>query len=160
MTRTTKIHGRILTAPLQALQRLGSWIFRPVFDWFFEKVCSWLIYESPLNAPLTDFDELRHELKPGDVVLVEGRSRVARIIQHLTTSRWTHAVLFLGRLEDIENDKLKAVVLRHFDRKNCTKRNPQLIIESELGIGTVVRPLAEYQGEHLRICRPEGLVPP
>ncbi len=33
----------------------------------------------------------------------------------------------------------------------------QLIIESELGEGTIVRALTAYEKEHLRICRPRGL---
>ena len=33
----------------------------------------------------------------------------------------------------------------------------QLIIESELGMGTVVRPLTVYESEHLRVCRPRNL---
>jgi hypothetical protein len=32
-----------------------------------------------------------------------------------------------------------------------------LIIESELGMGTIVRVLTTYEGEHLRICRARGL---
>ena len=123
----------------------------------FQKACRWLTTETPLPEPITDYDELRHELKPGDVVLVEGRSRVARIIQRLTMSRWSHAILYIGRLDDIEGEKLQQAVNCHFDKNNCQKRNPQLIIESELGIGTVVRPLSAYKGEHLRICRPNGL---
>lgn len=59
----------------------------------FQKACRWLTTKIPLPDPITDYDELRHELKPGDVALVEGRSRVARIIQRLTMNRWSHAVL-------------------------------------------------------------------
>src|SRR5690606_22965874 len=33
----------------------------------------------------------------------------------------------------------------------------QLIVESELGTGTVVRPLAAYDQDHLRLCRPREL---
>ncbi|MCL6269864.1 hypothetical protein M3P05_07905 [Sansalvadorimonas sp. 2012CJ34-2] len=120
---------------------------------------SWLTYESEVSRhALSDFDEIRHELKPCDVVLVEGRSRVARIIQRLTFSRWSHAMLYIGRLEDIEDEELSALVRKHFDRDLSSSRNPQLIIESEFGIGTVTRPLSIYRGEHLRICRPQGLV--
>ena len=121
--------------------------------------CSnWLTDEPKLkNISLSDFDELRHELKPCDVILVEGRSRVARIIQRLTFSRWSHAMLYIGRLEDIEDEQLDNIVRRHFDRSLSQSKNPQLIIESELGVGTVTRPLNTYRGEHLRICRPQGL---
>ncbi|MFG1489233.1 hypothetical protein ABMA58_08270, partial [Oceanospirillum sp. HFRX-1_2] len=33
----------------------------------------------------------------------------------------------------------------------------QLIVESELGMGTVVRDLASYKQDHIRICRPRGI---
>ncbi len=148
----------ITQAPL-ALKTAVKNQYRRIRTTLVNKVSHWLIYEPPLSAPITDFDELRHELKPGDVVLVEGRSRVARIIKRLTLSRWSHAALYIGRMEDIEDERLQKAARRHFDRAKCTKRNPQLIIESELGIGTVVRPLMIYQGEHMRICRPEGLSP-
>ncbi|CAM3644778.1 hypothetical protein [Parendozoicomonas haliclonae] len=134
-------------------------VWQRVWQRLFDKVCHWLTHEPPLPHPISDYEELRHELKPGDVVLVEGRSRVARIIQRLTMSRWSHAVLYLGRLDDMDGEPFEQPVIQHFDRSSTHKRNPQLIIESELGIGTVVRPLSVYQGEHLRICRPEGLTP-
>ena len=155
MVQGRQIHGRMLRA---ISTHLSTWWYK-LYGRLFDRVCHWLASESPLEAPISDYDELRHELKPGDVVLVEGRSRVARIIQRLTLSRWSHAVLYIGRIDDIEGEKLQQTVSKHFDRSSCYKRNPQLIIESELGIGTVVRPLMVYQGEHLRICRPEGLAP-
>ncbi|WP_281648266.1 hypothetical protein [Parendozoicomonas sp. Alg238-R29] len=149
------IQGRIRRSLFKPWSKPWKMFSHAVFD----KACQWLIQETPITTTVTDYEELRHELKPGDVVLVEGRSRVARIIQRLTMSRWSHAVLYIGRLDDIEGDKLKRAVIRHFDRSSSSKRNPQLIIESELGIGTVVRPLLTYKGEHLRICRPDGLAP-
>ena len=138
-------------------------LWQQTSSWVVQKISAWLTFEAPLSRPITDFEELRHELKSGDVVLVEGRSRVAGIIQRLTLSRWSHAVLYIGRLDDIDCDKIRQAILRHIDhaalRKTSSRRNPQLIIESELGIGTVVRPLSVYEGEHLRICRPKGLTP-
>ncbi|WP_205599145.1 hypothetical protein [Halomonas faecis] len=35
-------------------------------------------------------------LEPGDVLLVEGSSRLSTVIQYLTQSSWTHAALFVG----------------------------------------------------------------
>ncbi len=37
-------------------------------------------------------------LRPGDVLLVEGDSRIATGIKYLTQSTWSHAALFVGPL--------------------------------------------------------------
>ena len=114
----------------------------------------WLNHKSPRSEyPLCDFDRIRYELRPCDVVLVEGRSRVAGVIQMITQSAWSHAALYIGRLHDIEDPELRALVIQHYG----DAPGHQLLVESELGLGTVVRPLHTYEGEHLRIARPHGL---
>ena len=114
----------------------------------------WLMQESSeFNSPLCDFERIRHELKPCDVVLVEGKSRVSNVIKQITQSPWSHAMLYIGRLHDIEDDRIRETIRQAFDGSP----DEQLIIESELGFGTVVHPLSRYEGDHLRICRPNGL---
>ena len=114
----------------------------------------WLQYKSPQpNQQLCDFERIRHEIKPCDIVLIEGRSRVSEVIKLITQSTWSHAALFIGRLHDIEDAELRNEVRRHY----FGPLDQQLIIESELGTGTVVRPLQAYEEEHIRLCRPRGL---
>ncbi|MEJ2509146.1 MAG: YiiX/YebB-like N1pC/P60 family cysteine hydrolase [Gammaproteobacteria bacterium] len=124
-------------------KRVGSWLTR------------WLTKElhEPDDALLYDFDRLCYEIRPGDVILVEGRSRVSDVIKLITQSPWTHAALYIGRLYDIHDPHLQTTVREHYDG------DPQepLIIEALLGEGTVIHPLSKYHGEHLRICRPKGL---
>ena len=105
------------------------------------------------SIQLCDFERIRHEVKPCDVLLVTGRSRVSQVIKQTTQSPWTHAMLYIGRLHDIEDDRVRQAVSKSYDGSF----DEQLIIESELGIGTEIQPLKKYQGEHLRICRPKGL---
>ncbi len=105
------------------------------------------------NCPLCDFERIRHELRPCDVVLVEGESRVSNVIKQITQSPWSHAMLYIGRLHDIEDERVRQTVKESYDGSP----DDQLIIESELGFGTVVHPLSRYEGQHLRICRPNGL---
>ena len=115
---------------------------------------NWLIRNTQKKEnPLCDFERIRHEIRPCDVLLVEGRSRVSQVIKQTTQSSWSHAMLYIGRLHDIEDDRIRQVVSQSY------KGSPdeQLIIESELGIGTEILPLKHYEGEHLRICRPKGL---
>ena len=125
-----------------------------MINWIRSSVVNWLKHKKPLpNAPLSDFARIRHEIKPCDVILVEGRSRVSEVIKLITQSNWSHAFLYIGRLHDIE-DPLLRERLGSFYHGNADK---QLIIESELGMGTVVRELTVHEKEHLRICRPRGL---
>ena len=123
--------------------RLGAWLTR----WLTKE-----LHEAD-DALLYDFDRLCYEVRPGDVILVEGRSRVSEVIKLITQSPWTHAALYIGRLYDIRDPELQTSVREHYDG------DPQepLIIEALLGEGTVVHPLGTYRGEHLRICRPKGL---
>ena len=113
----------------------------------------WLTKQRPpREIPLSDFERIRYELKPCDVILVEGRSRVSEVIKLITQSPWSHAALYLGRPHDIEDARLREIVMQYEFGEN-----QQLLIESELGLGTVIRPLNVYEQEHLRICRPKGL---
>ncbi len=108
---------------------------------------------APVDFPLSDYERVRHELKSCDVLLVEGRSRVSRIIKMMTQSPWSHAFLYVGRLHDIEDPEIRKLVAASY----TGNLEDQLIIESELGVGTVVRPLSLYKDDHIRICRPRNL---
>ena len=125
-----------------------------MINWIRNTIIRWLQYQKPLPAtPMSDFERIRHELRACDVLLVEGRSRVSEVIKLITQSSWSHAALYIGRMHDIEDPLLRDILQRHY----LGTADKQLIIESELGMGTVVRPLTVYEHEHLRICRPRGL---
>jgi hypothetical protein len=121
-----------------------------------ERFSDWLTRESPPSEePPCDFNRLKYELRPGDVLLVEGRSRVSNIIQIITQSPWTHAALYIGRLHDIEDPFLRKTVAVNMKKRE----NVRLTIEGLLGHGIVVSPLSSYRYHHMRICRPIGLTP-
>jgi len=103
--------------------------------------------------PMSDFKRLRHEIKPCDVILVESKSKVAEVIKLMTASPWSHAALYLGRLHDIGDPVVRQKVKDVYDGQP----DVQLLIESQLGLGTVVRPLNVYETRHLRICRPREI---
>ncbi|GAB3276057.1 YiiX/YebB-like N1pC/P60 family cysteine hydrolase [Parahaliea aestuarii] len=125
-----------------------------MISWMRKAVIRWLQHKRPLpSTPLSDFERIRHEVKPCDVILVEGRSRVSEVIKLITQSSWSHAALYIGRLHDLENPLLRDLLRQHY----IGTADKQLIIESELGMGTIVRPLTVYEEEHLRICRPRNL---
>lgn len=103
--------------------------------------------------PLSDFETLRHELRPADVILVEGVSRVSGLIKLFSRSPWSHAMLYIGRLHDIEDPHLRNEIAQFVNNSEF----PQLVLESVLGQGTVITPLEAYRHDHLRICRPKGI---
>lgn len=124
-------------------------------NFLFDPIITWLNHQRPIaDVPLSHFGKIRESLKPCDVILIEGRSRVSEVIKLITQSPWSHAALYIGRLEDIKDPRVRQVVLQQYQGP----QDAQLMIESQLGIGTVVRPVHIYEHEHIRICRPKGLL--
>lgn len=129
-------------------------MFSRLFSKIADSCIRWLNYERPFEGiPLCDFERIRYELRPGDVLLIEGRSRIGEIIQAITLSPWSHAALYVGRLHDIEDPKIRNRVSAHFSASPDT----QLIIEGISGKGTLINDLSVYKNDHIRLCRPKGL---
>jgi len=94
---------------------------------------------APFYAP--DPDVVRKALQPGDILLVEGNSRLAAAIKYLTQSTWSHAALYVGqRPGDVAPDG-----------------EPNVLLEAEAETGVVTVPLSRYLPYNKRICRPVGL---
>ena len=122
------------------------------------KLFNWLTYE-PHSDELMPFDynRLKYEIRPGDVLLIEGRSRISRLINYINLSPWTHAALYIGRLIDIEDEEMLAILRQHLPAK--VTDSTRLVIEGVLDKGTIVSPLSFYRHHHIRICRPIGITP-
>src|SRR3990167_9392636 len=106
------------------------------------KLYQWLVYEPPSAELLAfDFNRLKYEIRPGDVLLIEGRSRISSVIRSITQSSWTHAALYIGRQIDFEDEEILEILKRHTDAKDKTR----LILEGLMGRGTVVEPLTTYR---------------
>lgn len=119
-----------------------------------QKFIGWLSHEPPQDSsPLCNFERIQYELRPCDVILTEGRSRVSEVIKSITQSAWSHSALYIGRLHDIDNPVLRDRI-RTFFRGSPEE---QMLIESVLGKGTVITPLTRYRDFHIRICRPKGI---
>jgi hypothetical protein len=82
-------------------------------------------------------------LRPGDVLLVGGNSRISVAIKYLTQSTWSHATLFIG--DALESPK-------HGEER-------KVLIEADIREGVRGVPLSMYANMHTRICRPVGLSP-
>ena len=89
----------------------------------------------------SDAGALRHTLKPGDVLLVEGNNHISGVIKYLTQSTWSHAALYVGPIGD----------------RVTAAGEPLVLVEANIGQGVVAAPLSKYAHFHTRICRPVGL---
>jgi hypothetical protein len=106
-------------------------------------IAGYLQKEVPGYEPFTpsDPEHLRGIVAEGDVLLVEGNSRVSGIIKYLTQSTWSHAALYVGPIAGaMEPDG-----------------EPHVLIEAEIGEGVITAPLSKYFPYHTRLCRPVGL---
>lgn len=122
--------------------------------WLVDKISMVLAKEhDAVGTPICDFERICFEIRPCDVLLVEGRSRVSEVIKTITQSPWTHSALYIGRLHDIENPNVREHIQQFYDGDP----NQRLLLEALLGEGTVIRPITAYEKDHLRICRPKGL---
>lgn len=126
-------------------------IHTKISNWFVD----YLTKEGPGDSdyPVCDFDRIRYEVRPGDILLVEGQTRVSTVVRTITQSTWSHAMLYLGRLHDIEDPSMRLYVAGLAD---CAP-DTQLLLESVLGKGTVITPMDYYSSFHIRICRPRGI---
>lgn len=109
--------------------------------------------ENLVDNHLCDFDKIVYELRPADVVLVEGQSIAARVIQQVTLSPWSHAFIYVGRVHQIEDKSVRKIVESH----PGIDLDSRLIIEGFMGKGIVFSTLESYSQYHLRICRPKGI---
>lgn len=123
-------------------------------QWIIHKIGSWLSRDRPATKGyLSNFEAIHRTIKPCDVLLIEGRNQTSDIIRRITLSPWSHAMLYIGHFDDIDDLVLQARIREQLD----PQPSDQLVIESILGRGTVVSYLSDYKDDHVRICRPEGL---
>lgn len=86
------------------------------------------------NPPTCSAQRLAAAIQVGDVLLVDGVSRVSTAIKYLTQSTWSHAAF-------------------------CVEKNDKqvMLLEADVIEGVRKVPLSLYQMQHTRICRPQGL---
>lgn len=108
---------------------------------------------SPVQQHLSNFDKLVYEVRPGDVLLVEGHSLLSRVIQQITLSPWSHSFIYIGRVHQIEDVQARHKVESH----PGINPNDRLIVEGYLGRGIIFSTIETYEKYHMRICRPRGI---
>ena len=90
---------------------------------------------------VTPTRKLCASLRPGDVLLVEGDSRISVVIKYMTQSTWSHAAFYVG-------DALG---------QPADGPEPKVLIEADLTRGVIAVPISKYRTFNSRVCRPVGL---
>ncbi len=125
-----------------------------------DQLAGWVIRYLTSEAPgrqrrfPTDLARLKPMLRPADVILVEGTSRIARIIMTLSQSSWSHAAMYLGDALLRWGGPHAEAALERFGPEAA-----HLVIESDMREGVRVVPITWYAERNLRLCRPHGLLP-
>lgn len=121
---------------------------------FLKFITEWLDGgDDPLQPADTDFDQIRRQLKPADVILVEGTRPVDRTVYKVSGSHWTHALLYIGRPLDIADTDMRNTLHSYIVCDNDTP----LVLETSINEGVCLRALSDYERSNLRICRPRSV---
>ena len=115
-----------------------------MFDWVGRAIAGYL--SKPISKPSggsADARMVADTLEPGDVLLVEGNTRMSAAIKYLTQSTWSHAALYVGPRPD----------LPPVDGEIAS------LIEADVLEGVRAVPLSFYGNFRTRICRPVKLTP-
>ena len=104
-----------------------------------KKLASFLSKSPPSYQRFEDISlaDLAFVLEAGDIVLVEGDTRISTAIKYLTQSSWSHACLYVGGRDSEVRDLA--------------------LLEADLLEGVRMVSLEHYSGFNLRICRPVGM---
>src|SRR3979490_1946268 len=114
----------------------------PVLRWMGGRLATYLA--QPIRSAQTataSLEQLAAALRPGDVLLVEGNTRVSVAIKTLAQSTWSHAMFHIG-------DALGPP---------APGEAPKVLVEADMLYGIRGVPLSDVSGMNTRICRPVGL---
>ena len=112
-----------------------------------------------LTEPLSDYqrrgwndpDALHRQIRKGDILLVDGDSRISAMIKYLTQSSWSHAAFYIGD-EILRRGGEQAEQAR----KAFGEEAVHLLVEA-LPQGVVASPLSKYIDFNIRLVRPHRL---
>ena len=131
-------------------------MYSKISDLIYRLFAAWMNKTiEPPDRHMSDLAQAVGKLRPGDVVLVEGRSRVGTAIKTITQTSWTHVAMYAGRICDQDHPQIRRILRRHYKGSETD----HLLVEAELGSGAIVTPIDKYFDFHVRICRPRTLTP-
>ncbi|MCL7942610.1 YiiX/YebB-like N1pC/P60 family cysteine hydrolase [Marinobacter sp. ATCH36] len=112
-------------------------------NWLSRRLAAYLSKQVTRHSVRTStWEALEKSLQPGDVLLVEGNTRISAAIKFLTQSTWSHAALYLGPEAGLGTN---------------ANGEPHVLVEADLEEGIRPLPLSFYRHAHSRVCRPVGL---
>jgi hypothetical protein len=114
-------------------QKFKGWVSRKILRYLDQPTYRY----APFFAPPPSV--LRRCLKPGDILLVEGNTRLSAVIKFLTQSTWSHAALCVA------------------DPEKADGGEQNVLLEADADGGVRLVPLSKYAKFNTRICRPIGM---
>lgn len=102
---------------------------------------------------VTNVRSLKTRVKAGDVLLISGHSRISNIVKVLTTSQWSHVVLFVGDRRDLLSDE----EVRRWRAQYGMEALRYLYLDADPVRGVHLKPLDETIGSVVRHCRASAL---
>lgn len=117
------------------MNRVTTWLGRRLSLYLSQRLAS--------HEPTVPMDQARYAacLRPADVLLVEGDTRLSVAIKYLTQSTWSHAALYVGLSAGLHD----------------AAGRPLVFIEADVAAGVRALGPNAYAGLHCRLCRPVGL---
>jgi hypothetical protein len=104
----------------------------------------------PKRPDPSQFNDILHHIRPGDIILESGTTRASQLVKRITQTPWTHVSLYLGRLHDIESDEIRQIII---DTYNPSPKQ-HLVFESVLGKGNYIDTIETFKDSHIRLSRP------
>ncbi len=105
---------------------------------------------------INNMANLYKEIRVGDVVLVEGRSRISRVIQLFTKSSWSHSAFYIG--DQLKDSGVGGAEKWKNDLHGADETDLRhMLIEANAENGVTAVPLSKYKDQNMRICRPFGI---
>lgn len=124
-------------------------------SWLTRRLADFLTQPLPRYTRHTwnDFEALKRTIRKGDVLLVDGDSRVSIVIKYLTQSSWSHSALYIG-------DELlrRGGAAGEQVRAEFGDEASFLLVEA-LPQGVKASPLSKYIDYNIRLVRPHRLRP-
>lgn len=114
-----------------------------LLNWLSRRLAAYLSKQVTRHSVRTStWEALGRTLRPGDVLLIDGDTRISVAIKYLTQSTWSHAALYLGPAAGLGK---------------ASDGEAHVLVEADLEEGIRSLPLSYYRHTHTRICRPVGL---
>ena len=105
-----------------------------LLNWLSRHLAAYLSKQVTQRSVRTStWQALQDSLKPGDVLLVEGNTRISTAIKYLTQSTWSHTALYLGPEAGLGTSE---------------SGEPHVLIEADLEEGIRPLPLSFYRHTH------------